>query len=194
MPRCSTFRTRNVRTSFEIIKKLFILACESEIATAHAAFKKSAAFPLKRYSGPPDLTRTLTIVTGLRLPDSNSSGDATTPIPNPSPIPSPHHLIRCVPHRTADPWLAWLHAALKNPEPCWRWEPPARPLSSSRADGHRFAFSAQARAASRFGIGTRRGERRVVVRPRQLPSLSSPPPLTLGRPRLRPAPLPAAAR
>jgi len=83
-------------------------------------------------------------------------------------------------------WFGCTRAALKNPEPCWRWEPPSPPLLGQTGTARPpLRAGAAAAAASRFGIGTRGGERRVVGRrPRQPPSLSSPPrpPRTLGRP------------
>jgi hypothetical protein len=164
---------------------VFGLVCESENPTARAAYRNPPHFP-ESHPGPPDLARTPRIATG-RPPaaDSDSNSNSSR---EPSPI---RRLIRPAPQI---PWFGCMRAALKNPEPCWRWEPPP-PLSSSRADGHRSASPPRRRsrtaAASRFGIGTRGGERRVVGRPRQPPSLSSPP-----RPRVtlgRPAP-PTAAR
>jgi hypothetical protein len=76
------------------------------------------------------------------------------------------------------------HAALKKIRSRAGAGNPTRPQaspSSSRADAGTASLpllraGAAAAAASRFGIGTRRGERRVVVRPRQppLPLLSAP--------------------
>ncbi|CAN6360102.1 unnamed protein product, partial [Urochloa humidicola] len=73
-------------------------------------------------------------------------------------------------------------SALKNPEPCWRWEPrlavspPLLGQTGTASHPLRAGAAAASRQPSRFGIGTRRGERRVVVRPRQplLPLLSAP--------------------